>query len=256
MTTKKFAATGAAVLMILISMVNPAAADEGETTKPTVLITGANRGLGLEFARQYAAAGWHVIGTARKPASATELNALDVKVLPLDVADAESVAALASALDGKPIDLLINNAGIFPRVNSLADADFDAVARTYAVNTIGPMRVTRALLPNLRLGDARKVVSITSGLGSIANNTGGRFYGYRESKAALNMFTRTLAAELADDGFTCVVLSPGWVRTDMGGPNANLSPEQSITGMRSVIEKLTAADSGTYWDWNGETLPW
>jgi NAD(P)-dependent dehydrogenase (short-subunit alcohol dehydrogenase family) len=256
MTTKNFAAVGVAVLMILISMAGAAAADDHEKTKPTVLITGANRGLGLEFARQYAADGWQVIGTARQPAAAAELNALDVRVLPLDVTDPESVAALASALDGHPIDLLINNAGIFPRVDSLSEADFDAVAWTYAVNTIGPMRVTRALMPNLKLGEARQVVSITSGLGSIANNTSGRYYGYRESKAALNMFTRTLAAELADDGYTCVVLSPGWVRTDMGGPNANLSPEQSITGMRSVIAKLTPADSGTYWNWNGETLPW
>jgi NAD(P)-dependent dehydrogenase (short-subunit alcohol dehydrogenase family) len=256
MTTKQFAACGAAVLMILVSMAGAAAADDHQQAKPTVLITGANRGLGLEFARQYAADGWHVIGTARKPAAATELNGLDVQVVALDVADPESVAALASALDGQPIDLLINNAGIFPRVNSLAEADFEDVARTYAVNTIGPMRVTRALLPNLKRGTARQVVSITSGLGSIANNTGGRYYGYRESKAALNMFTRTLAAELAGDGFTCVVLSPGWVRTDMGGPNANLSPEQSIAGMRSVIEKLTPGDNGTYRNWNGETLPW
>jgi NAD(P)-dependent dehydrogenase (short-subunit alcohol dehydrogenase family) len=256
MTTKQLAAAGAAVMMILMSMVGAAIAEDQEETKPTVLITGANRGLGLEFARQYAAEGWRVIGTARKPASADELNALDVRVLALDVADGDSVAALAAALDGQPIDLLINNAGIFPRVNSLAEADFEDVARTYAVNTIGPMRVTRALLSNLKLGQGRRVVSITSGLGSIANNTGGRYYGYRESKAALNMFTRTLAAELAGDGFTCVVLSPGWVRTDMGGPNANLSPEQSITGMRSVIDQLTPSDSGTFRNWNGETIPW
>ncbi len=102
----------------------------------------------------------------------------------------------------------------------------------------------------------KTVVSITSGLGSIENNTSGGFYGYRESKAALNMFTRSLAAELRDDGFTCVVMSPGWVQTDMGGPDAKLTPEESITGMRAVIAKLTPADTGTYWNYNGETIPW
>jgi NAD(P)-dependent dehydrogenase (short-subunit alcohol dehydrogenase family) len=118
------------------------------------------------------------------------------------------------------------------------------------------MRVTQALLPNLRRGEAKLIVGITSGLGSIENNTSGRFYGYRGSKAALNMFTKTLAAELADDGFTCIVMSPGWVRTDMGGPNANLTPEQSITGMRKVIAGLTPADTGTYWSWDGDRVPW
>jgi NAD(P)-dependent dehydrogenase (short-subunit alcohol dehydrogenase family) len=237
------------------------AADDGASSQqilseapPTVLITGANRGLGLEFARQYAADGWQVIGTARRPAEAAELKSLQVQVMQLDVADPESVAALARELEGQAIDLLINNAGIFPRVNLLAETDFEDVARTYAVNTIGPMRVTRALMPNLEAGSRRQIVSVTSGLGSIANNTSGRYYGYRESKAALNMFTRSLAAEL--EGFTCVVISPGWVRTDMGGPSASLSPEQSITGMRRVIAGLTPADTGAYWNWDGEQLPW
>ncbi len=222
----------------------------------TVLITGANRGLGLEFARQYAEAGWMVIATARRPESATELNAVGVRVMQLDVADAKSVAALAHDLDGDSIDLLINNAGIFPRVGTLTETDFDDVLRTYEVNTIGPMRVTRALLPNLREGRGKTIVSITSGLGSIEKNTSGRYYGYRESKAALNMFARSLATELRDEGLICVVVAPGWVRTDMGGPNANLSPEESITGMRAVIAKLTIADTGTYWDYDGEPMPW
>ena len=138
----------------------------------------------------------------------------------------------------------------------MAETDFDDVAKTLTVNTIGPMRVTRHLLPNLRLGGDKQIVSITSGLGSITNNTGGRFYGYRESKAALNMFNRSLAAELKEDGFTCIVMSPGWVQTDMGGPDANLKPEESITGMRSVIAGLTPGDTGTYWNYDGEKLPW
>mgnify|MGYP001825777424 CR=1 FL=1 len=231
-------------------------AEAGEKAQKTVLITGANRGLGLEFARQYAADGWRVIGTARRPDSAVDLKALDVEVLQLDVADTASVAGLAKAVEGRPIDLLINNAGVFPRVSTLAEVDFDDVERTYAVNTIGPMRVTRALLPNLRLGSGKQIVSITSGLGSIANNTSGRYYGYRESKAALNMFNRTLSVELSGEGFTCVVMSPGWVQTDMGGPNANLTPEESITGMKKVIDGLTPKDNGTYRNWDGVAIPW
>jgi NAD(P)-dependent dehydrogenase (short-subunit alcohol dehydrogenase family) len=229
---------------------------EAAGASPTVLITGANRGLGLEFARQYAAAGWAVIGTARQPDTATELEELDVRVLQLDVTDAASIARMVRDLDGRPIDLLINNAGIFPRVSTLDEVDFSDVARTLEVNTVGPMKVTRALLPHLRAGSGKRIVSITSGLGSIANNTSGRFYGYRESKAALNMFTRSLAVELEDEGFTCVVMSPGWVRTDMGGPNANLAPSESIAGMRKVIAGLTPADTGTYWNYDGEQLPW
>ncbi len=228
---------------------------DGSQTK-TVLVTGANRGLGLEFASQYQAAGWRVIATARKPEAAKALEALGVRVLQLDVADADSVDRLARELENQPIDVLINNAGMFPRVNSLAETNFDDVARTLEVNTIGPMRVTRALLPNLRLGQTRQIVSITSGLGSIANNDSGRYYGYRESKAGLNMFNRSLAVELKDDGFTCIVMSPGWVRTDMGGPNAALSPQESITGMRAVIARLTPADTGKYWNYDGDQLPW
>jgi len=244
-----------AVVMLAATTGGPTASANEHEAK-TVLITGANRGLGLEFAKQYAAAGWHVIGTARTPSEADELKALDVDVRQLDVADSESIARLARDLGDRPIDLLINNAGIFPRVSTLEEVDFDDVERTYAVNTIGPMRVTRALLPNLERGSAKQIVSITSGLGSIENNTRGMYYGYRESKAALNMFTRTLAVELADAGFTCIVMSPGWVQTDMGGPNANLTPEQSITGMRAVIDGLTPADTGTYWNHDGTKLPW
>ncbi len=257
---KPLALTMMALVVVVLTLLAGARDARAQTATdgaaPTVLITGANRGLGLEFARQYAAAGWTVIATARKPTAAADLKALDLQVMQLDVADPESVAALARDLGGQPIDLLINNAGIFPRVNTLDETDFDDVARTLEVNVIGPMRVILALLPNLEKGKEKQIVSITSGLGSIANNDSGRYYGYRESKAALNMFTRSLAVELADDGFTCIVMSPGWVRTDMGGPNAKLTPEESITGMRSVIEGLTPANTGSYWNYDGEQLPW
>lgn len=222
----------------------------------TVLITGANRGLGLEFARQYKEAGWQVIGTARKPGEADDLEALDVQVVQLDVADQGSVDRMAAELMDQPIDLLINNAGIFPRVGKIEEIDFDDYKRTLSVNTIGPVRVTRALLPNLRQGKLKIVAGLSSNLGSIAENERGNFYGYRESKAALNMFTKTLAAELGPEGFTCVVLTPGWVQTDMGGPNATLTPAESIAGMKAVLDKLTPADNGTFWSYDGSRMPW
>jgi len=222
----------------------------------TVLITGANRGLGFEFSRQYSAAGWNVIGTARKPEAANDLSALGVRVMRLDVTDQESVERLARDLGHQPIDLLINNTGIFPMAATLPEIDFSEIQRTLEVNTIGPMRVTRALLPNLRRGEAKLIVNITSNLGSITDNTNGRYYGYRESKAALNMFTRSLAAELRDEGFTCIVMNPGWVQTDMGGPSAPLQAPDSIAGMRAVIDRLTPADTGTFWSHEGQQMPW
>jgi NAD(P)-dependent dehydrogenase (short-subunit alcohol dehydrogenase family) len=172
------------------------------------------------------------------------------------VADAESVRAMADRLEGVPIDLLINNAGISGRGGRLAGLDIEEVARVLEVNTLGPMRVTQALLPNLRAGEKKTVVGISSGLGSIAGNTRGGNYGYRESKAALNMFTRTLAADLRDEGFIAIAMSPGWVKTDMGGENAQLEPEQSIAGMRQVIEGLTAEQSGRFLNWDGTEVPW
>lgn len=222
----------------------------------TVLITGANRGLGLEFARQYAADGWDVIGTARRPDAATELNALDVRVMQLDVTDQASVDRLAADLGDEAIDLLINNAGILPRANTLADLDIDVFNRVLAVNTVGPIRVTQALLPHVKRGSGKTIAHITSRLGSIAGNTGGGYYGYRESKAALNMFNRSLASEMRSAGFTCVVLHPGWVQTDMGGKNATLTPQESVTGMRSVIAGLTQDDNSTFWNHAGEQLAW
>jgi len=257
--TGRFATTIALNALIILTMLLPTTTEAAHHEKEgkTVLITGANRGLGLEFARQYAADGWKVIGTARKPAEAADLKALMVRVLQLDVADADSVTKLAAALEDQPVDLLINNAGIMDRdSSSIENIDFDSVERVLEVNTIGPMRVTQALLGNLRSGSSKQIVHITSGLGSIENNTRGGFLGYRESKAALNMFNRSLAAELGDEGFTCVVMSPGWVQTDMGGAGATLTPGESIAGMKNVIGGLTVEDNGTYQSWDGEILPW
>jgi NAD(P)-dependent dehydrogenase (short-subunit alcohol dehydrogenase family) len=226
------------------------------TDKATVLVTGANRGIGLELARQYSAAGWQVIGTARNPEQAGELAALGVRIVQLDVTDPASVARMAAEVGDQPIDVLINNAGILPVMRSLGDIDFDTFARILDVNTVGPARVTQALIDNLQRGQVRKIVNMTSGLGSIGNNRSGGFYGYRESKAGLNMFTRTLAAELGPEGCTCIVMDPGWVRTDMGGPNAPTRVEDSVAGIRKVVDGLTPSDNGTYWTFRGEQTPW
>ena len=240
----------------IVQSADSVASESSAGSSRTVLVTGANRGLGLEFARQYAEAGWKVIGTARKPEQAAELEALGARVVQLDVADQGSVDRMATELADQPIDLLINNAGIFPRVGKIDEIDFDDYSRTLAVNTVGPVRVTRALLPNLRQGELKIIAGLSSNLGSIAENERGNFYGYRESKAALNMFTKTLAAELGPEGFTCVVLTPGWVQTDMGGPNAPLQPADSISGMKAVLDKLTPADNGSFWSYDGSQMPW
>jgi len=230
----------------------PAAA----AAKKTVLITGANRGLGLEFAKQYHAAGWNVIGTAREPDKATDLKALGVKIEALDVADQKSVDAFAARLKDQSIDLLINNAGVSGEGDKLADMPMAEYERVMNVNALGPVRVTKALLPNLKIGSGKTILSISSSLGSIEGAADGGFPAYRESKAALNMFMRSLAGELKGDGFICIPMSPGWVKTDMGGPNATLTPEESISGMRKVIDGLKPEDSGKFWRHDGTIVAW
>lgn len=227
----------------------------------TVLITGANRGIGLEFAKQYHQSGWQVIATAREPEAAKDLRALGdgVRIVRLDVTSVDSVASLATTLKDQPIDLLINNAAVGVGLTggpALQDLKIDDFERVLRVNTVGPLRVTQALLPNLRIGKGKTIVGISSGLGSIAWNQQGRFYGYRESKAALDMFMRSVAAELKPEGFTCVAIIPGWVKTEMGGPDAELTSEQSVTGMRKVIDGLKPEDSGKFWSHDGSKVPW
>ena len=231
-------------------------ADTKSATKQTVLVTGANRGIGLEFARQLKQRGYHVIATARSPERATELKALAVQVEQLDVTDANSVSALAEKLKGNQIDMLINNAGVKGDAKAtLQTLDFDQIANTYDVNTFGPMRVTQALYPNLKLGSGKKIIHISSIMGSIENNGGG-YYDYRSSKTALNQLNKSLALELADEGFISVVLHPGWVKTDLGGANASLTTTTSVNGLMKVIEQLSADDNAGFIDYQGNQLPW
>lgn len=250
-----------ALAALLIGLVpcayGQSATDEsGQPAPRTVLITGANRGIGLELARQYSADGWRVIGTARRPASAEALKATGADVMQLDVTDQASVERLARDLAGQAVDMLINNAGIQPLMWKLAEVDIDEFERALSVNTVGPVRVTRAFLPHLRSGELQKVINITTNLSSIGGNTDGGFYGYRESKAALNMFTKSLAAELGPEGFICIVLHPGWVKTDLGGPQAPLNVEDSVRGMKTVIDGLTPEDNGSFRTHDGGSMTW
>ncbi|MFN7975485.1 MAG: SDR family oxidoreductase [Acidobacteriota bacterium] len=222
----------------------------------TWLVTGAGRGIGLEFARQLAARGEKVIGTARRPEEATKLRALGARVESLEVGDPASIAALASALRGTPIDVLVNNAGTGGSGAGLGKLEAGDLARYFAINATGPLLVTQALLGNLEAGSRKLVASITSRMGSIDDNGSGSYYGYRASKAALNMVNRSLSIDLRGKGFTCVVLHPGWVRTDMGGSSAPLSPEDSVRGLLKVIDGLTPERSGSFLDHTGATIPW
>ena len=238
-------------LVLSLSSVSASAA-----TVMTVLVTGANRGIGLEMVKQMKARGLNVIGTARKPAEAQDLRATGARVEQLDVTDAASLAALASRLDGVAIDMLVNNAGVGgqPPV-SFRDTDFAAIDWTFAVNSIGPMRVTQALLKNLEAGRHKTIIQISSVMGSIERNRGG-YYGYRASKAALNMMNKSLALELGQEGFICVALHPGWVKTRMGGPGAEITVEDSVSGLLDVIAGLGPEDNGLFYDYQGEAIPW
>jgi NAD(P)-dependent dehydrogenase (short-subunit alcohol dehydrogenase family) len=226
------------------------------------LVTAGNRGLGLEFVRQLLDGGERVTTTARRPDDADELHALiqnapdRVELLQLDVTDPESVARLERHVDDTAIDVLINNAGRLSRGGSPDDFAFDEIMADFRVNAVGTLRVTEACIPALRRADAPKIVNITSKMGSIADNGSGGSYAYRMSKAALNMATRSLARDLESEGMIAAVLHPGWVKTRMGGENALISPEKSIRNMLEVIDDLGPEDSGEFYEWNGDRVPW
>ena len=228
----------------------------------TILVTGANRGLGLEFVRQYAAAGDRVIAACRNPVKADALIAIAaasggrVTVHPLDVTEDGSVAAFKSVVGSQPIDIVIANAGIYGGTRQgWDDMDFDAWVRTLSVNLLAPMRLARIVHDNLQRSGNGRFIAITSGMGS-NDSEGGGMHAYRTSKAALNKLISTLAQDWRDEGIIAVPISPGWVKTDMGGPGAPLSPEVSIGAMRKVIEELTPTASGRLVDYDGTPLPW
>ncbi len=225
-----------------------------------ILITGANRGLGLEFAKQYAARGENVFATVREPKKApAELARYAKRIDALDVTDAANVRALAEALKGQAIDLLINNAGVTSPEAKLAQLSHADMARVFTTNTIGPAVLLAALVPNLRAGQRKLAINITSMLGSIGGMGGsnvGFSYAYCASKAALNMVTAKASRELKGDGITVVSICPGWNRTDMGGPNAPLAPSQGVASVIKTIDRLTHADTGRYLSHEGQAYEW
>ncbi|MEP2775193.1 MAG: SDR family oxidoreductase [Luteolibacter sp.] len=248
--------------LFLPTGLNAEEAKDSDKKGLTVFITGANRGLGLEFATQFSANGYTVIGTTRKPEEATELKATGVEIMKLDVTSDEDIAAVSEALNGRKIDILINNAGYFgPKLmNEEGVADITNVTRQemidcFNVNTIGPILVTQALLPNLKLSDSPKVINIST-RSSILSRGAGRAWGYSVSKTGLNMVTRNMHGNLSKQGFIVISLAPGHNKTDMGTERGNLMPEESIGKMIPIIETLTLKQSGGFWYYDGSQLPW
>lgn len=235
----------------------------------TLLVTGANRGLGLELVKQYAAEGWRVFACARSPSPA--LAAVvgihrDVRVCRLDVADHGAVDALAAELAGEPIDVLVNNAGTLGRhgrfdeeavqQQAFGHSDYEDWERVFRVNVLGPMKMAEAFVGHVVAGRQRKIVTFTSIVGSTALNTSGGLYAYRASKAAVNAIMKSMALDLGRQGILAVAIHPGWSRTAMGGPRADLGVAESIAGVRRVIAALSAGDAGKVLAFDGQVLPY
>ncbi|HEY0561878.1 MAG TPA: SDR family oxidoreductase [Methylophilus sp.] len=226
----------------------------------TLLITGANRGIGLEYVRQYAAAGWHVIACCRSPTTANALNALaqqvtSIRVEALDVADFAAIRQLATTLQKTPIHLLINNAGVYPE-SAFGHTDDDAWLHAFKVNSMSTLKLAEAFMPHLVKAGGAKLVAMTSKMGSIEDNSSGGEYIYRSSKTALNMVVKSLAIDLTKYGVAVAVLHPGWVKTDMGGPHGLIDVQTSVNGLRQVIAELTLEDSGKWCAYDGKLIPW
>jgi len=240
---------------------------------PSVLMTGANRGLGFGLMKLYAAEGWRVFACCRDPAKAKELNVVaaasggKVTVHHLDVEQHASVDALAKALVGQPIDVLLNVAGYYgPKIvtepgglQAFGESDYVDWARIYKVNVMGPMKVCESFVENVAASVQKKIINISSivgSIGTIGHGYGGNMYGYRATKAALNAITRGMAEDLKARGITVIAMHPGWVRTEMGGPSADIDAQTSVTGMKKVIDGLKPADIDAFHSYDGSTLPW
>ena len=229
-----------------------------------IFVTGSNRGIGLGLVTQSLARGDRVFASCRNPGQAHKLNALQeehaglLTVLPLDVTDLATISRAADTITGLTdgLDTLFNNAGVGGGQSALGRVKEEDLVTTLRVNTVGPLLVTQALLPLLKKGHRPAIISITSRMGSIDDNGSGGYYAYRASKAALNMANKSLAVDLAGADIIAVVLHPGWVKTDMGGPMARLTVKKSVHGMLQVVDGLTSGDSGRFLAWDGEEIPW
>jgi NAD(P)-dependent dehydrogenase (short-subunit alcohol dehydrogenase family) len=237
---------------------------------PSILVTGANRGLGLEFVRQYAADGWRVYACCRDPGASPALRDLAagsggrVSVHTLSIGDAASVKALAGGLKGQPIDILLNNAGTYGlkgfaeggmQAQAFGSMEYDGWEHAFAINTMAPLRLIEALIDNVAASDQKKIFTISSSMGSIAAPPGGHL-AYGSTKAAVNFVMTTLALELRGKGVTVMSLHPGWVETDMGGATAPLKPSESIAGLKAVMNGASLATSGQFVGWDGNQVPW
>lgn len=226
----------------------------------TLLITGANRGIGLEYVKQYAEAGWTVLATCRTVPNALELLKLaqqhsNMQVVELDVANFSQIDTLAEQMAGTSIDLLINNAGVYPS-SSFNHIDYDAWYQAFITNTMSTAKLAEAFAPNLSKAGNAKLVAMTSKMGSIDDNGSGGSYAYRSTKTALNMVVKSLSVDLAPSDISVVVLHPGWVRTDMGGPNGLIDVTTSVAGLRKVIGGLSLAQTGQFFAYDGKKIPW
>ena len=237
----------------------------------TALITGSNRGLGLEFVRRLSVTGWRVLATCRSPGQAEALRRFAsesrqaVEVHALDTGDQKSIGALSAAVRDQAIDLLVCNAGVSPMKQALItgtqgqriqDADDALWLEAYRTNAIGPLRVAAAFAERVAASERRLMAFISTRMSVAGQNNSGAYYMYRSSKAALNVIVKNLSIELAPRGVTCIALHPGWVRTDMGGRNADVSPEESVTGMLKVLLDAKLPKEAQFLDYRGETVPW
>lgn len=230
---------------------------------PSILITGANRGLGLEFCRQYGEQGWRVFACCRQPERATELQALagqfqHLTIHTFEVSNFQQIDQLAAQLNAEPLDVLLNNAGVYGdnREHGFGALDYAVWQETLLINTIAPVKLAEAFLPHLLKAQNPQIVAITSLMASMTDNSSGRALLYRSSKAGLNAAMKSLAIDLRPQNISVLILHPGWVQTDMGGSRAPTSPRESITGMRHVIAQFTLQDSGAFLNYKGESLPW
>lgn len=229
----------------------------------TYFITGCNRGLGLEFVQQLLARGERVIATCRDIATATDLTALTLKhsgqlsLVEMDVSDEASMREAVALLNDEAIDVFINNAGVYgPRDANFGNVDGPAMAEVLYTNAVAPVLLTQLLIDNVRKGSGKKLVYVSSKMGSIADNGRGGSYIYRSSKTALNSVVKSLALDLAPEGIATATLHPGWVRTDMGGPNGLIDAPESVSGMLNVIDGLSVANTGQFFSYDGSTIAW
>ena len=231
-------------------------------TNPTILITGANRGIGLKLSEQFAQDGWQVLACCRNPADARELQDLSerglaIEVHALDVTNYEQMADLAGQLGNRPIDILLSNAGIYGSKGvGFGEIDAEEWRQVLEVNTIAPLMLVQAFVRQVSASQQKLVAVISSKVGSIADNSSGGSYIYRSSKTAVNQVVKSLSIDLADRGISVISLHPGWVQTEMGGPNAEISTDASVSGLKNILQSAGLDQNGQFIEYDGSSIPW